>query len=148
MFLFSKNNLEGSSVAGDTLTVLKNQQGFWRPGALPECASEPQVEFVFWIPLTWTWVSWGSLLGISSWVWGKNRRQGERNVPFINMHVGICGGGGFFFFLTCSRKQSTWNDSPQAQFSHSVFCLANIGFLQNSEPTFKNWEISHKYLIF
>lgn len=27
MFLFPKNNLETSSVAGETLTVLKNQQG-------------------------------------------------------------------------------------------------------------------------
>lgn len=29
-----------------------------------------------------------------------------------------------------------------------VFCLAHTGFLDNSEPRFKNQEISYKYLNF
>lgn len=57
----------------------------------------------------------------------------------------------FFFFSFSQLVQENKGLEMTALRLNSVtdvFCLAHSGFLENSEPTFKNWVISHKYLNF
>lgn len=72
-----------------------------------------------------------------------------KKYPLFSEHVGVHGRGDFFSFSQLVQENKGLEMTALRPNSVAdVFCLAHTGFLENSEPTFKNRVISHKYLHF
>lgn len=95
----------------------------------------------------WVRVSWGPCLGFLVRFGARTEDNGKEMTPLFSKHVEVCGRGDFFSFSRLVQENKGLEMTALRPNSVTdVFCLAHTGFLGNSEPTFKNRVISHKYL--